>query len=159
MRDEQRFEYTNSLLGAFGEDRSCESIKAIFSRCAEGSERKAERRESPAGPPPMQTRSYISGLDEDAVVLYNTRRNAGGRCKNRCSNFGEAVNMVGELITALVAVKIGRMMSITCQEDTSEVVAILKRETWCRLGPTAIESYSITSEFNSICLADPGAAG
>ena len=98
VREEQRFEYTFSLGGVLGDVRSCESIKAIFSRFVDGSVRIAESRDSPAGPPPMQTRSYISGLGVVVVVLYRTRRNAGGRRRILDSSCGEDLSSIWDAI-------------------------------------------------------------
>ena len=87
VSEEHRFEYA-SPVGVFEEDRSCESIRAILRPCVDGCARSAETSESPAGPPPTHTRSYISGpasfAGADAVAVdQKLRRIAGGRSRKR----------------------------------------------------------------------------
>ena len=57
VSEEQRLEYVSGSLVGREVVRSWESINATFSLCVEGCERREERSERPAGPPPMQTTS------------------------------------------------------------------------------------------------------
>ena len=88
VRDEHRFEYC-SFPGVREVVRSCPSIRAILRCWVDGLERNAETRERPAGPPPTQTRSKISGFFATAAALdavdQKLRRTAGGSSRNRFS--------------------------------------------------------------------------
>jgi hypothetical protein len=56
VREEHRFEKTSGSFDVLAV-RSCPSMRATLRFLVEGFDRRAEIRERPAGPPPMQTTS------------------------------------------------------------------------------------------------------
>ena len=102
VRDEHRFE-NSSFPGVRDVVRSCPSIRAILRCWVDGFERRAETRERPAGPPPTQTRSKISGFFATADALdavdQKLRRTAGGSSRKRLA---VRIELDGRGVSAIV---------------------------------------------------------
>ena len=83
MREEHRFENVDASEGLENALNSWPSINAILRFLVDVWALSADMRDRPAGPPPTQTRSYISGpVDELVAAVHTDRRKAGGRARN-----------------------------------------------------------------------------
>lgn len=99
VREEHRLEKALGSLSFRDVVKSCPSINAILRSLVDGFARKAETSDRPAGPPPMQTTSYISGfVAVDVAVVKRDRRIAGGSASSLVTALREVADAIGEAI-------------------------------------------------------------
>lgn len=99
VREEHRLEKALGSLSFRDVVRSCPSINAILRSFVDAFARSAETSDNPAGPPPMQTTSYISGfVAVDVAVVKRDRRIAGGSDSSLVTAFREETDAIGEAI-------------------------------------------------------------